>query len=404
MQGIEQIYPSFEPKLIKQLKKLPITEVKAGMDVVMKGMHADHIPLGIEGEISVYGKDEDGRIAELYTVQPGVACIISFTSAMSGNAVPTYSTCKTDAKVIMIPKAKSDKWFLKYPSWRNYVINLYNKRLTELVEQHENVVKQKDEIEYQNNQIIESINYAKKIQKAILPNQNEIKEYFAEHFIFYRPKDIVSGDFYWTKKEEDRIFFCAADATGHGVPGAFMSMLGISLMNEISFNFKGNAAVFLNKMREKIKEALKQSEHSNDAPRDGFDMQLCIFYPKTGEMDFAGGNNNLLICRNGELLEIKADRMPVGVYFREKKTFTNNTLKMQDNDVVYLSSDGYRDQFGGEQNHKFSIKRFKNLLKEISVKGLEEQKKTLENEFDNWKKDIIQIDDVLVMGVKISIK
>lgn len=183
-----------------------------------------------------------------------------------------------------------------------------------------------------------------------------------------------------------------------------MSMLGISLMNEISFNFKGNAGDFLNKMREKIKEALKQSEFNENSPKDGFDLQLCIFYPKTGDMDFAGGNNNLLIVRNGELLEIKADRMPVGIYFREKGSFKNNKIKLHNNDIIYLFSDGYRDQFGGEKNQKFSIKRFKTLIQQISDKDLDEQKNILETEYNKWKGDNIQIDDVLVMGVKIGIK
>ncbi|MEA3451188.1 MAG: SpoIIE family protein phosphatase, partial [Bacteroidota bacterium] len=252
----------------------------------------------------------------------------------------------------------------------------------------------------QNKQIVDSIKYARYIQKAVLPPEKMIKNFFSEYFIMYRPKDIVSGDFYWTKKEDNRIYFAAADATGHGVPGAFMSMLGLSLMNEISYDFKGNAAEFLNNLRDKIKVALRQSEYDN-SPQDGFDVALCIFYPKKGKLDYAGAHNSMLIARNEELIEVKADKMPVGVYFREKESFTNNNINVSENDMIYLFSDGYRDQFGGPKNNKFSMKQFKQTLLDIHLLKVNEQKTKLEQIFDDWKDDKSQIDDVLVTGIKI---
>ena len=401
MTELNKIYPFLEKKLLKEIKKLPVMEIDEGMEIASPGMHADKIPLGLEGSVRVFGRDEHGNEANLYEIKPGVACIVSFSAATLQKDVPTFAKAKEKSKVILVPAKLSEKWFIKYPSWRKFILELYDERLRDLVEQHKNVVSQKEKIEAQNHQIVESINYAKYIQKAVLPDENQMRNFLADYFIYYQPKAIVSGDFYWTKKEEDKIFFCAADATGHGVPGAFMSMLGISIMNEISNDFNGNAADFLNIMRQKIKQSLKQSQVKN-SPKDGFDLQLCIFYPKTGKMDFAGGNNNLIIARNNDLIEIKADRMPVGIYFREKDSFTNHTINVEHDDVFYLFSDGYRDQFGEEKNQKFSMKRFKKLLLDIHKKNFEDQNKILQEKFNEWKGDNEQIDDVLVMGIKIK--
>ena len=397
---LKEIFPDFEDALLQEISLQSKMKIPKGMEAAQKGMHVNMVPMGLKGSIKVYEKDEHNRESVLYKIERGVSCIVSITSILTDEPTPLYAKAEEDSEIINVPAEKSIEWFSKYETWRKYVIDLYNLRIKDLIDKHAEVTVQHEEIVYKNKQIVDSINYARYIQKAVLPPEKMIKEYFSQHFIMYRPKDIVSGDFYWTKKEEDRICFAAADATGHGVPGAFMSMLGLSLMNEISYNFKGNAAEFLNLLREKIKIALRQSEYNN-SPQDGFDVALCIFYPKQGKIDYAGANNSMFLARNEELKEIKADKMPVGVYFREKESFTNNSIDVSENDIIYLFSDGYRDQFGGPKNHKFSMKRFKEILLDIHLLNIDEQKIKLENIFDNWKGDKNQIDDVLVAGIKI---
>ena len=400
---IQALYPEFEEALVNELKQLPVMEIDAGMEIPMHGNVASHIPLGVEGSVRVFGRDSEGHEADLYEVKPGVACIVSFTSAMIDTPAITYAMAKQKSKIIPVPKELSNTWFVKYTSWRQYIIGLYQNRLDELIKQNERVVAQKEMIEIQKNQIIQSINYARNIQKAVLPVESQLKDFFADYFILYIPKDIVSGDFYWTYYQNDKVFFAAADATGHGVQGAFMSMLGISLMNEICYNFSGNAADFLNTMRNKTKEALKQTSFDS-GPRDGFDLQLCIFHTRQGIVEYAGANNNLLLSRNNQIFEFNADKMPVGVAYKEEKPFTNHSISVQDNDIFYLFSDGYKDQFGGTEQQKFSKKRFYNLLSQISSKPLTEQKEILEKKFHDWKGSNTQVDDVLVMGIKIRAK
>lgn len=400
MLDYKSIFFNFEAELIEELKELPIYEIKKGTQIGFKGMDVNTVPLGIEGLLNVYNIDEEGRESIIYSIGKGQSCIVSITSIFTNEKSPVWAKAVEDSKIIVVKKNKTLEWFSKYPTWRNYVIELYNCRLKELITQHTKVTQQNEKITLQNNQIIESINYAKYIQNAILPPDKILKEYLSDYFIMFKPKAIVSGDFYWTKRDNERIFFAAADATGHGVPGAFMSMLGISLMNEISFNFNGSAAEFLNLMKIKIKEALRQSEYDN-SPKDGFDIGLCIFYPKTGILEFAGANNPLILIRKNEMFEIKADKMPVGIYFREKESFTNNFIQLENNDILYLFSDGYRDQFGGLNNEKINFKNFKNLLSEIHNESLNKQKDILFEYFNSWQGSNTQIDDVLVMGVKI---
>lgn len=396
----QDIFKTFEPELQEELNKLQVLEVEKGQQVGMKGMDVNSVPFGLEGSIRVYQIDEENRESTIYTIERGQSCIVSITATITKEKSPLWAKAEENSKFLLVPDELSIKWFNKYKSWRKYVIDLYNLRIKDLINQHTRVTAQKDEIEHQNNQIVESIKYARYIQKAVLPPEELINEYLTEHFILYKPKSIVSGDFYWTKKGDDKIFFAAADATGHGVPGAFMSMLGISLMNEISYKFDGNAADFLNIMKIKIKEALRQSEFEN-SPKDGFDIALCIFYPKIGKLDYSGANNPLLLIRDSDITETKADRMPVGIHFREKDSFTNHQLDVKINDMLYLFSDGYRDQFGGADNQKYSFRKFKEILKSIHTNKLEEQKSILNSEFEKWKGEKDQIDDVLVFGVKI---
>ena len=211
---------------------------------------------------------------------------------------------------------------------------------------------------------------AEKIQQAVLPRESYIKKCFRHHFVLYKPKDIVSGDFYWITRKAATIMVAIADCTGHGVPGAFMSMLGISFLNDVlrknmKIFFQGDlkASDMLEQLRKNIKKALKQTGEQT-ITKDGMDMAFAIVDLDTNKMQFAGAYNPILIIRNNEIIKIKADRNPIGVYVREKP-FTNHEIQLEEKDVIYMYSDGYIDQFGGPSNKKYMAGNFENLLLEI---------------------------------------
>ncbi len=260
-----------------------------------------------------------------------------------------------------------------------------------------------EKIEKQNRDIRKSIQYAQRIQQAALPPQDYIASLLPEYFILYLPKDIVSGDFYWMTKVRDKILFTAADCTGHGVPGAFMSMLGIAFLNEIVGKIEYDQLqpnLILNILREYVIRFLKQEEKTGSS-KDGMDMALCMLDTSTNELHFAGANNPAWIVRDNQLIELKGDDMPIGIYYNAKESFTNQVISYQQGDIVYLFSDGYADQFGGPRGKKFMVKRFRKLILEISSEDMEQQKALLLQTFRDWKGNRRQLDDILVMGVKL---
>lgn len=262
------------------------------------------------------------------------------------------------------------------------------------------ISEQKKQIELQKDAITDSITYASRIQKAILPSPMLFEAAFGDYFIYFRPRDIVSGDFYWITERDDQVIFSVADCTGHGVPGAFMSMLGNSFLNEITKVKKKTltASGILNQLRVMITAALSQSGSSNNTD-DGMDIAMCIYNRRTGELNYSGANNPLYLVRDEELHIIKPNRMPIG-YFPVKKDFTGHTIKIKKGDVIYLFTDGYTDQFGGKQDKKFTTGRFRKMLLKNADLPMIDQKELLESTFESWKDGTIQIDDVLVMGIR----
>ncbi len=267
-----------------------------------------------------------------------------------------------------------------------------------------------DEIQVKNRNITDSIQYARRIQEAVLPPQEQINEILPENFILYKPKDIVSGDFYWIKFipanefHNNLVVVAAVDCTGHGVPGGFMSMLGVALLNEVIGKREINHAnEVLEFLRSQIIESLRQTGKFGEA-KDGMDISLCVIDKKINELEFAGANNSLYLVRNVEkqqtLIELKADKMPIGIHYMNKGKFTNKNILLQKNDVIYLFTDGYADQFS-ESGEKFMKSRFKKLLIEISEKSISEQREILEKNIEDWKGDREQLDDILVVGIKI---
>lgn len=272
---------------------------------------------------------------------------------------------------------------------------------TQVELQRDQVNHQNEIIQEKNKSITDSINYAQRIQQAMLPDDELFQSLLPNSFIFFRPKDIVSGDFYWITELNDYIFYATADSTGHGVPGGFMSVLGASLLNEVVNEKKiTEPAAILDLMKDKIIGALKQKGESGEN-KDGMDMVLCRLHKKTKEFSFAAANNPVWLVRNGALMEYKADKQSVGIGSENAHPFTQHSIQLQTNDIVYTLTDGFADQFGGTKGKKFKYKPLQELLLSISVQPMEKQLEILDETLTEWRGLLEQVDDVLVMGVKI---
>jgi len=289
----------------------------------------------------------------------------------------------------------------------------------ELIQQREEIITQRDEIEQknalltENNRVIEgknkaitsSILYAQRIQSVILTPEDDIQFLLPEFFILFKPCQIVSGDFYWikhvTSSESDLLFIVAVDCTGHGVPGAFMSMLGVAFLNEVIIhNGVTQPAVILEELRRLIKQSLRQTGDYPDQ-KDGMDIALCAIDLAKNEMQYAGAYNSLYIMRDKALVIIAADRMPIGVYAKEQ-AFTNHQIQLYPNDMFYIFSDGYASQYGSAKREKFKYSKFRALISEIHTLPAMEQKTIMDATIENWRGDLNQTDDILVIGFKIS--
>ena len=286
-----------------------------------------------------------------------------------------------------------------------------NERVLEqkVVERTEEVVKQKEEIELKTKeleilfkQVTDSIHYAKRIQEAILPPNNLVKQILPESFVLYKPKDIVSGDFYWIDKKKEWCYFAAVDCTGHGVPGAFMSIVGYNLLKDILKNTDSmQPSIIMDKMNDGVANTLHTNTTSGKQTKDGMDMTLCALNYDTLELQFSGAFNPLYIIRGNELIQYKADKFPVGMFIGEKQNFTNHSIQLQKGDSIYIFSDGYADQFGGPKGKKFMAGNFRQLLSDVSKLPIEKQKTMLNQTIEEWRGNLEQVDDILIIGVKV---
>jgi len=315
---------------------------------------------------------------------------------------------KQNARLEIIVKERTSEILQK-----NIILNNQNEEIKTQANNLQNanieITLQKELIEKTHKNITDSILYAKRIQTAILPESNFMTLILPQHFIFFKPRDVVSGDFYFLKQIKNYNYIAAADCTGHGVPGAFMSMLGIGLLNEIISNKEiTNANLILNELRKQIKNSLQQTGQIGEQ-QDGMDIAFCVLNTQTFELSFSGAHNSLFLIKNIEsdnkniektLLIYDADKQPVGVFLKERP-FTEHKIQLQTKDIFYIFTDGYHSQFGGDKNEKFKTSRFKNLIIEVSELHLEEQKIILEQKFKQWQATSEQTDDVLVIGIKI---
>jgi serine phosphatase RsbU (regulator of sigma subunit) len=341
--------------------------------------------------------------------------ILSLESTQQLNELQTkYETEKKQKEIVLLTKEseiralqlnRNKLWLIVLCAAVLLVIVLavlfYNRsklkqRANQLLE-HQN-----SEITQQKKEITDSINYAKRIQESILPPVEAWNKMLPQSFIFYRPKDIVSGDFYWIEQKNEIVCFAAVDCTGHGVPGALMSVVGFNLLtqaiNEVNLV---KPSEILKHLDAGVTKTLRQSEEGKGV-KDGMDLSLCSLNKKTNELQYAGAFNSLYYISNGVFTEIKADKFPIGVNTDGKvDNYTNHTIQLQKGDSVYLYSDGYADQFGGPKGKKFKYNQLKELLMSISSLPVEEQRSAISRRFDEWKGNLEQVDDVVIIGVKI---
>lgn len=274
-----------------------------------------------------------------------------------------------------------------------------NQQNEEITAQYEEIERQKLLVDTHRKEIIESITYAKRIQNTILPSAEELTHLLPAVFILYKPKDIVSGDFYFAHEKNESIIFGVADCTGHGVPGSLVSMVGYNaLMKAINENKLLKPGEILDNVSLQLEEIFSKKVGSEI--RDGMDIALCRLDKANMLLEYAGANNPLILIRENQLIEFKPNKQPVGFY-EFKKTFDNHVIELKENDFIYLFSDGFADQFGGENEKKFKASRFKELLLSIQSESMDAQQRMLNETFETWKAGIEQVDDVTIMGIKI---
>jgi phosphoserine phosphatase RsbU/P len=326
----------------------------------------------------------------------GFSDIEAFIQAINTGRVYRYITKPWSKEELKINIDKALETYHLRDQNRKLIENLKEANLT--LEQK--VIERTRKIESQNKEITSSIQYARRIQNALLSPDEEFDKALPSCFILSKPKDIVSGDFYWLASKDDKVIIAVADSTGHGVPGAFMSILGVSFLNEIinkAVTVRANE--ILNQLTGQVKKSLHQTGKFDEA-RDGMEMAICIIDRNKKKLQFSGAFRPLYLIHNNELKEFKGDTMPIGIYEKEDQSFTNTEIVFSQGDLIYLSTDGYIDQFGGNDRKKFRSENFKKLLINIHNLPMSEQKNALEKRIKEWQGDIDQVDDILVVGIK----
>ncbi|MGB3947071.1 MAG: SpoIIE family protein phosphatase [Bacteroidia bacterium] len=301
---------------------------------------------------------------------------------------------KTEKELLEAEKKKVDEKVKKLWS-QSMAIHKEKEKINEL----------KVEIEIKHREVIDSVNYAKRIQEAVLPSLAEIERNFPQSFVLFKPRDIVSGDFYWFSEKENAVIIASIDCTGHGVPGAFMSLIGNTLLNHI-VNEKGivDPAQILNHLNKEVNFSLRQTDTGSQS-RDGMDVALCVFEKNNQTtvqlLKYAGANRPLYIVKHNNLQEVKADKFPIGGWDNDTlKNFTTHVIELEKNTAIYIASDGYADQFG-QDDKKLKTKKFKEMLVEIHSKSMTEQKVILDDFIESWKGNQEQTDDILVIGIRV---
>ncbi len=310
-------------------------------------------------------------------------------------------------RYITKPWSKDDLKITIDHALETYELKQQNRKLfTDLEEANltleKKVIERTKKIESQRREITDSIQYASRIQSALLPEKEEMDKHLPSYFILNKPRNIVSGDYYWLAHKDNKVVVAVADCTGHGVPGAFMSILGLAFLNEVLNQTESiSANAILNQLRSHVIKSLHQTGKTDEA-RDGMEMALCVVDFNKKRLQYSGAFRPLYLIRDKELIEFKGDSMPIGIYNEDDISFNNKELILNENDIIYMFTDGYIDQLGGPDRKTFKSKQFKQLLIDIHQKPLNEQKAVLEKEYQAWRRDIEQIDDIMVMGIRFT--
>ncbi len=354
------------------------------------------------------------QIVELYPhtirmILTGFSDIEAIIQAINSGGIYRYITKPWDENELKMTFSGAYKLYLAEENNR-----LLFQQLQEKVYQQEHIIEERTKdihqqkhflelqnqlISRKNKDLLDSIKYAKRIQEAILPSEMFMKALLPESFVYYAPKDIVSGDFYWLEKQEDDVLLAVVDCTGHGVPGAFMSILGYNLLNEsMRLNSPG---LILNAVNKGLYKALHNKEEEKYI-KDGMEISLLKINLKSNLLEFAGANTRLYIVRNNDFIEIEGDKEPLGAFYGNvEKFYSNISFQLEKGDMIYAFTDGYVDQFGGKDNKKFLSKRFKDMLLNNYNKPMPEQHKTMERTIIDWRGDNDQVDDILVFGLRV---
>lgn len=374
-------------------------------------------PEGITYKVKLEGYDEDWHTTKQTSVSYPNLTHGKYTFKII--ACNNAGICNTEPKEIYFsisPPFWKTWWFyvtviiiggaivISYIKIRERALIKENKILEEKVEARTAEVVQKNiELDEKNKDITASIRYAKRIQDAILPPDEFVKKFLPKTFVLFKPKDIVSGDFYWLDDKKDQVLFAAVDCTGHGVPGAFMSIVGHSKLDQI-VGEQGltKPSDILNELNKNVSATLRQSYLEDNSIRDGMDIALCSFNRKTNVMEYAGAFNPMWLIRKGELIEYKADKFPIGnLKPGENKKFTNHSIPLEVGDTLYIFSDGFADQFGGPNGKKLKYSTFKQLLLDNQHLSMEEQGELLNKTIEEWRGTLEQVDDILVIGTRL---
>jgi len=417
-----QLYATSFTKIVAIDTKLGLennSALKAELDKVTQQVISDKDLLKQNCNIyktNLYKKLEKASVFSLTSIII-ISVLLSFKfsrmityriSLLSANTNAFINSCFTNTEPLNI-KTRNDevgKLIINFEMLKQKITDQLNYLEIKVKERTEEINTQKEQILIQNKKLMDSLRYALNIQEAILPNKDYISNTFPEHFIFYRPKDLVSGDFYWfkriTKSKVDYSVFAVADCTGHGVPGAFMSMLGIAFLNEIVVHKKfKNSADILNQLRKKTIENLSQQNNSK-VINDGMDIALVVLNQKERKLQFSGAMRDLSLVRKNELYKYSGDRMPIGSHLKDNKSFMLQEVRYKKNDIIYLFSDGFADQFGGPNMRKYLRKNLRKLLVDLSYYPMIQQKTLIEREFNSWMSTTDQTDDICLAGIKLS--
>ncbi|MBE9467037.1 MAG: SpoIIE family protein phosphatase [Bacteroidetes bacterium] len=368
-----------EKKILNEIKSLEnkIAELEKANDKLQKAYDKSRLR-----SIEIFGKQVDARKAKNF---------YEFESELlrQGNQA-------LEEKNLKLEKANNKA--------RRRTIDLFGKHI-DLKKAKKQIELQNTELEKKNCQINDSLNYAKLIQEATLPTKDYIKSILPNAFIFFQPRDVVSGDFYWFEKIDNLIFVAAVDCTGHGVPGAFMSMIGTTLLNEIVVESRTfDTSQILTKLNLGVIHSLNQKSDSNLIRNDGMDITICCINKKNHTVDISCAGQTCYVINDEKLSAIRGDIFFEGDIFpnRPKLKYTRHSIKIKKDTTIYMFSDGYQDQFGGEKSEKYLSKNLKKLLWENHKLEPKKQNEIINNEFNTWKKNHQQIDDVLVIGININ--